>query len=131
MNTKLTLKKNEGFTLIELMIVIAIIGIIAAIAFPSYQDSVRKTRRANVQADLLEISSYMERIFTESASYTGATIASSGKTNDFYTFTSPIPNLTQTTYTLTAVATGAQTGDTGCTTITLTHTGVKGPASCW
>lgn len=130
MNIKFKHKSN-GFTLIELMIVVAIIGILAAIAYPSYQDSVRKTRRANVQADLLKLSSYMERIFTEKSSYNSATIAASGITNDYYTFTSPIPNLSATAYKLTAVAQGDQANDTGCTPLTLTQTGVKGPPSCW
>lgn len=125
---KLYIKKYSGFTLIELMIVIAIIGILAAIALPGYQDSVRKTRRAAVQADLVEISSYMERHFTESNSYTGATIAASGVTSDYYTVT---PTITALTYTLTAAATGSQTSDTGCLSLTLTHTGVKAPAACW
>ena len=61
----LTLKKHSaGFTLIELMIVVAIIAIIAAVAFPSYQEHVRKTRRADAQTALLELSQFMERHYT-------------------------------------------------------------------
>jgi type IV pilus assembly protein PilE len=54
-----------GFTLIEIMIVVAIIAIIAAIAYPSYQDSVRKSRRADAKSILLQAGQQMERFYTE------------------------------------------------------------------
>ncbi|HDY84439.1 MAG TPA: pilus assembly protein PilE, partial [Methylophaga sp.] len=94
--------------------------------------SVRKTKRTTAQADLMEVASFMERKFTENNTYVGTTIAATGVTSDDYTFTSPIPDLTATTYTLTAVPKGAQADDS-CGTLTLTQTGVKGgdTASCW
>jgi len=126
--------KQKGFTLIELMIVVAIIAILGAIAFPSYQDQVRKTRRASAKADLMELASYMERYFTENNTYVGATIAASGIANDNYAFTNPIPGLGATAYTLTVVPAGGQAAD-GCGTMTLTQTGVKAhtgaEAGCW
>jgi type IV pilus assembly protein PilE len=64
--------RQHGFTLIELMITVAIIGILAAIAIPSYQDSVRKSRRADAQGALLSLANAMERHFTETNSYKGA-----------------------------------------------------------
>ena len=60
---------RRGFTLIEMVIVVAIAGILAAIAFPSYQNSVRKSRRTNAEADLVQLSQFMERIYTENGSY--------------------------------------------------------------
>ena len=129
------LKKQKmlGFTLLELMIVLAIVAILAAIAYPSYQDSVRKARRGDAQADLVALANFLERRFTETNSYAGATIAASGITNDYYTFTDPIPNLGITTYTLQAVPQGDQTADS-CATMRLLHTGEKqttGTAGCW
>lgn len=63
------MKRFLGFTLIEVMVVVAIIGIMAAIAFPSYQDHLRKGRRADAKAGLLELAQFMERFYTENNRY--------------------------------------------------------------
>ena len=62
-------KRKSGFTMIEMMIVVAIISIIAAIAYPSYQDSVRKSRRADAKSVLLHAAQWMERFYTENNRY--------------------------------------------------------------
>lgn len=59
-----------GFTLIELMIVVAVIAILAAIAFPAYQDQIRKTRRTEAKAALQEVMNRQERFFTTNNTYT-------------------------------------------------------------
>jgi type IV pilus assembly protein PilE len=124
-----------GFTLIELMITVAIIAIIAAIAYPSYQEQVRETRRANAQADLLELSSYMERYYTERFTYLGAVLpfATSPKQGGtgFYnlSFTAP-PGANS--YTIQAVPTPSQNNDR-CGTLTINEIGQRnaGGAGCW
>ena len=70
-----TMRKSEGslvrgFTLIELMVVVAVVAILAAIAFPSYQDQIRKSRRAQAKADLVEYMQMAERVHTVMNSYT-------------------------------------------------------------
>ena len=63
-----------GFTLIELMIVVAVVAILAAIAVPSYQEQVRKSRRAQAKADLVEYAQMAERFFTVNNTYVGFTL---------------------------------------------------------
>ena len=66
---------QKGMTLIELMIAVAIVAILAAISFPSYQDSVRNARRADAQAALMGLAQAMERNYTTEGTYTGTASA--------------------------------------------------------
>ena len=68
----LQMKNNGGFTLLELVIAIAVIGIIVAIAFPAYQNQVEDTRRRTAQADLLELAQWMERRYSNGFDYRDA-----------------------------------------------------------
>ncbi len=123
---------SSGFTLIELMIALAIIAILTAIAYPSYQDSVQRARRADAQGDLIQYAAFAERIFTETNSYATATEAASGITDtNFYNYTmAPLA----ASFSITAAPLGGQVGD-GCGTMTLIQTGVRGnngtEAGCW
>ena len=140
---------NElGFTLVEVMIVMAIIAVLAAIAFPSYQEHIRKVRRTDAQAALLENAQFMERLYTETGCYNpGADNNCAPPNNDagvtlpitespiddgakFYDHT--VANLTATTFTLRAAPKGAQAVD-GCGTMTFNHVNQKAPAGgdCW
>ncbi len=130
-----TIYRENGFTLIELMIVVVILGILAAIAYPSYQEQVRQTRRANAQADLMELASYMERYYTENFTYVGTRgalpFAQSPKTGTAYYTIVVAANPTATSYQLVATAQGSQANDVNCTPLTITQTGATGPAGCW
>jgi type IV pilus assembly protein PilE len=124
----------SGFTLIELMIVVAIVAILAAIAYPSYQNFVRRSNRSEVKSALLEDSQFLERIFTTSNHYNkdsaGNAITSAslpvqqtpregGAAKYTITLT---PG--DSTYTLTASPAGTMTGDP-CGNLTLDNTGQK------
>jgi type IV pilus assembly protein PilE len=133
-------KKANGFTLIELVIAIAIVGILAAIAIPSYQDSVRKSKRKAAAACSVELAQFAERYYTTTGnlSYTGLAIPVGGLqcSNDLaaeYTFS--YSAVAATSYTITAAALGDQAND-GCGNLTLNNVGTKGQASgtiekCW
>jgi len=126
-------KKSNGFTLMELMIVVAIIGIIASIAFPSYQDTVRKSRRAEAHAGLVKMQLQQEGFRMVNIAYATAIAAGANNVNDpgsdYYTFS--ISGATASAYTLTATAKSSQTADTTCTPMTINQAGTKSPAACW
>ena len=114
-------RANRGFTLIEIMIVIAIIGIVITIAAPSYTEYLKKGRRAEVVSLLSEQAQTLERFYTRNNVYTGVTGLSTG--NDFYTIT---PTLTDQTFVLTAIRkTGSAMATDKCGDFTLTNTGVR------
>lgn len=129
-------KQAQGFTLIELMIVVAIIAIIAAIGYPSYQDSVRKTNRADAMDTMLDTAQRLERCFTSFGSYNNASCTVPASINSTKAHYTVAVTTTASTYSLTATPVSAQQlKDTKCTTFTLTNTGQKTstPAgnTCW
>ncbi|URM29763.1 prepilin-type N-terminal cleavage/methylation domain-containing protein [Pseudomonas frederiksbergensis] len=114
-------RSNRGFTLIEIMIVIAIIGIVITIGYPSLTEYVKKGRRTEVAGLLSEQAQILERFYSKNNVYTNATGLSSG--NDFYTIT---PTLTDQTFLLTATRkAGSTMASDKCGDFTLTNTGVR------
>lgn len=130
-------RSNRGLTLIELLIVVSIIGVLVAVAVPTYNEHVRKARRADAQAALMELSQFMERYYTANGRYRTAagtaptlpfTTSPKGSSNAFYNLS--LSAVTDTSFTLRAAPTGAMTGDS-CGNLTITNTGVRAPANCW
>lgn len=130
---------QQGFTLIELMIVVAIIGIIAAIAYPSYLNNVRETRRTTAQAELMELSQWMERQYSANYSYQdGGGVPTLPFTRSprsggaaFYDLKFS-GSVTQNGYTLLAEPKGDQANDR-CGKLTLNEAGSRGAedSNCW
>jgi type IV pilus assembly protein PilE len=140
MNTKSDFKKQQGFTLIEIMIVVAIIAIITAIAVPSYKDSVRKSNRSDAMSAMLDTQQRLERCFSTYGSYTNANCMAAvalpiTSTKAHYRVNAT--TRTASTYVLQATPISTeQVKDLKCTTFTLDNTGKKTAtgttaATCW
>jgi len=119
------MKLQKGFTLIELMIVVAVIGILSAIAFPSYQDYVKRGKLADAFGALSSWSLRMEQVNQDNRSYlNGANCGVAAPTVKDFTLTC---TATATTYTLTATGSGSVTNFE----YTLNQTGTKTSTTAW
>lgn len=140
-------RNKGGFTLVELLITVAIVAILAAVAYPTFLDQIQKARRVDAQAAMLQNAQFLERVYTETGCYnagadnTCATSADAGVTlpiaesplddsTKYYDHT--VQNLTATAFTLRAVPKHAQTDDK-CGTMTINQVGQKTPggSECW
>ena len=127
-------KKNSGFTVMELMIVMVIVAILVALAYPSYIQYIRKSKRGEAQQLLMNWSINQEIWRSNNTTY--ATAAQLPvPINDNYNFDLSVAP-TATTYTLRAVAQGDQANDvsrdgTACSTLALNQSGLKNPTVCW
>ncbi len=138
--------KQTGFTLIELMITVAIIGILSSVGYPSYIQHIQKAKRSEAEAALVSMATAMEQWRVENNNdYTGVTASTvfatqvpiDGSGTKTYTLDITSTTLTSTSYTLTATPVAPQDSDS-CGILTLDSTGVKGAngiapdtAGCW
>ena len=133
-------KKSRGFTLLEVVVAMALLAILGAVALPTYFSYLTESRRAEAHTVLLALAQAEETWFTNNNTYTGdvnnltpliPAIIANNVNQGNYVFTIPVANGAAFTLQADAVAGGPQAGDAGCTTITLTSAGVQDPAACW
>lgn len=149
-NRPVRLRKAHGFTLVELMVVVAIVGILASVAYPSFMNQIRTSRRSDAVVAMSRVQQAQERWRANNTTYasntqmTTATTATppglglSATTEGGY-YTLAVASNTATGYTLTATAVSGKsqssdTNGTNCTALTVTVTngsGVKSPDACW
>lgn len=112
--------RSKGFTLIELMIVVAIVGILAAIAYPNYTEYTKRSQRSAIASLLSEQTQALERYYSGAGNgtYTNATVSAG---NDYYTI---VGTLTPQTYSLAATGKGLMANDK-CGVFTITNTGLR------
>lgn len=137
--------KTGGFTLIELMVVVAILGILAAVTYPSYQEQARRANRAEAKSILLEMAQLLERNYTEANRYDQTSaggkfmlpVSQSPRTGTAkYTIQFAEGTPARSAYTLEAVPVGTMAGD-ACGALALTQTGVRSVSGtslvdeCW
>lgn len=121
---------SRGFTLIELMITVAIVGILAAIAYPSYTQYVERARRQEAIAVMLEVQQFAERFFTENRTYVGsnaalpATLARAPREGSTIYYAVSIAGETLTTYAALA-APAAGYSPVTCGSVSVTNLGVR------
>lgn len=130
--------RDRGFTLIELMITVAILAILASVAYPSYRDHVAKGRRAEAKTVAVEASQWMERFFAENYRYDenskGTAVTDSAlfagrfpqaPKSGTASYNISLVDLTRQTYTIQLARTGSMASDK-CGDLLITHTGVVG-----
>ncbi len=133
------MKNSRGFSLIELMVVVVILGILSSVAFGVYRDNVISANRTEGRSALLTAAGTLEKCRSLYGSYNHANCNYANFTTDtnLYQVTGA-GNISASSFTLTAtpVAGEPQANDADCTTLTLTNTGVKGgsgddASECW
>lgn len=137
---KNAVRKQAGFTLLELMITVAVVAILSTIAYGSYQDQIKRSRRAAAATCLQERAQFMERFYTTNMTYEGAPDPAPCDIVEGHYGTPTLSDVTANSYTLQVAPQGTQaTNDTQCATLSLTSTGVRAasgtyssePAKCW
>ncbi|MFC5526418.1 type IV pilin protein [Rhodanobacter ginsengisoli] len=136
--------RSTGFTLIELMIVVAIVAILTAIAYPAYTNYITKTRRVAAEGCLSEDANFMERYYTTNLTYKAAVLpaldcASTQQTGNYYDYDLPASSLSASSYVVRASPKGSQqTNDAKCGVLTIDEKGKRvaagdptAVAKCW
>lgn len=127
--------KKQGFSLIELMVAVAIVGILAGLALPGYRTMVMESQRKTAISNLLKLQVCYEAEYAKNNAFpTNSTACPMPASTNYYSYSAPTQ--TTSTYTVRATALNAQVNDkaddgTACTTLNIDQTGAQSPAACW
>lgn len=119
---------NSGMSLIELLVVVAILGILAVVIVPSFQHQIMQSRRGDGISNLLQLKIQQEAFRTENISY-ASTLQLAMPSSDYFEFS--VSKETATTYIITASAIGSQKADTDCVTMSIDQSMNKQPLQCF
>lgn len=127
--------RTRGFTLLEIMIVVVVVGVLAAIALPSYEIQMRKSRRASAQSHLMDIAARQQQFLLDqrqfATSVSALNMTTPADVSSYYTITvTPDNTATPPTFSASAAPTGSQASDPAGT-LGITDAGVKTPAGYW
>jgi type IV pilus assembly protein PilE len=126
---------SKGFSLIDVMIAIAIVGILASIAWPAYQSAVRKSNRAAAEAHLSDIAQRQQQYLLDQRSFasnlTTLGLVTPATVVPFYTIAIAASAGPPPSFTATATPIGSQAADLSGQALTITNTGAKGPSGAW
>jgi type IV pilus assembly protein PilE len=127
--------QHRGFSLIDVLIAVAIVGILAAIAYPSYQFAVRKSNRAAAESYLGYVVQRQQQYLLDQRSYASGVstlgVATPASVTPFYTIAIAVAAGPPPTFTATATPIGSQAADLAGQALTITNTGKKGPIGAW
>ncbi len=133
--TMLKAKPQHGFSLIDVLIAVAIVGILAAIAFPSYQSAMRKSNRAAAESYLADVAQRQQQYLLDQRSYASSVstlgVAAPASVTPFYTIAIAVTAGPPPGFTASATPTGSQALDLSGQPLTITNTGAKGPSGAW
>ncbi len=127
-------KQEQGFTMIELMITVAVIGILVAVGLPSYSNAVRKSNRSEAQSALMNIATRQQQMLVDTRKYVATVeelkVLVPDKVSSHYSVTITLGTGTVPSFLATATPLGSQTKDS-CGTLTVDQNNTKLPANCW
>ena len=135
MRTQKATRQHLGFSLIDVLITVAIVGILAAIAYPSYQSVMRKNNRAAAESYLADVAQRQQQYLLDQRSY-AANVSTLGvptpaTVTPYYTIAIAVAAGPPPSFSASAAPIGSQASDLSGQSLTITNTGAKGPSGAW